>query len=255
MIQRQVGSRLNNRDEGLGARIRRMLDDLQNFKIDNPDAQKQMEDMLARLGRDPRPATSGPPSKGSPARPRASTTTRRQRRAGSLEAQRRARRAPSRPAEGRPQNPEAKSSAEPKRQRASHAERAEAAEGRSSEPSGSRRPSKDASEASGGQQAARRRPRRQGAGAASSRERASRDRPDAAGRRRRAEAGAPIPTRTALAEAKTNQKAIADELQKMLDGLSEFETYRGVVKDAQELLKQQEQAMKQTAETRPTSPT
>ena len=35
----------------------------------------------------------------------------------------------------------------------------------------------------------------------------------------------------------------------MLDGLSEFETYRGVVKDAQDLLKQQEQAMKQTAET------
>ena len=35
----------------------------------------------------------------------------------------------------------------------------------------------------------------------------------------------------------------------MLDGLSEFETYRGVVKDAQELLKQQEQTMKQTAET------
>ena len=27
----------------------------------------------------------------------------------------------------------------------------------------------------------------------------------------------------------------------MLDNLSEFETYRGVVKDAQELLKQQEQ--------------
>jgi len=40
-----------------------------------------------------------------------------------------------------------------------------------------------------------------------------------------------------LKEAETNQKAIADELQKMLDGLSEFETYRGVVKDAQELLK------------------
>ncbi len=34
----------------------------------------------------------------------------------------------------------------------------------------------------------------------------------------------------------------------MLDGLSEFETYRGVVKDAQDLLKQQEQAMKQTTE-------
>ena len=31
-------------------RITRMLDDQRNFKIDNPDAQKQMEDMLARLG-------------------------------------------------------------------------------------------------------------------------------------------------------------------------------------------------------------
>ncbi len=37
----------------------------------------------------------------------------------------------------------------------------------------------------------------------------------------------------ALTEAKANQKAIADELQKMLDGLSEFETYQAVVKDAQ----------------------
>src|SRR5262249_56334968 len=64
-----------------------------------------------------------------------------------------------------------------------------------------------------------------------------------------AQAGSPLDiAKQSLAEAKTNQKAIADELQKMLDGLSEFETYRGVVKDAQGLLKKQEQAMKQTAE-------
>src|SRR5262249_13676287 len=50
MIQRQVTSRTSNRHEGVGARIRRVLDDLRNFKIANPDAQKQMEDMLARLG-------------------------------------------------------------------------------------------------------------------------------------------------------------------------------------------------------------
>ena len=49
MIQRQVGSRFTNRDEGLAARIRRMLEDLQNFKIANPDAQKQMENMLAQV--------------------------------------------------------------------------------------------------------------------------------------------------------------------------------------------------------------
>ncbi len=49
MIQRQVGSRINNRDDGVGARMRRMLADLQNFKLENPDAQKQVEGMLARL--------------------------------------------------------------------------------------------------------------------------------------------------------------------------------------------------------------
>ena len=51
--------------------------------------------------------------------------------------------------------------------------------------------------------------------------------------------------KVALEEARTNQKAIADELQKMLDSLSEFETVRGIVKDAQALLKEHEQAMKQ----------
>ncbi len=49
MIQRQVGTRFTNRDEGLAARIRRMLEDLRNFKIANPEAQKQMQDMLARV--------------------------------------------------------------------------------------------------------------------------------------------------------------------------------------------------------------
>ena len=49
MIQRQVSGRINNRDEGVGARITHILDDQHNFKIDNPDAQKQLEDMLARL--------------------------------------------------------------------------------------------------------------------------------------------------------------------------------------------------------------
>src|SRR6202042_1495579 len=42
MIQRQVGSRLNNRDEGVGARLRRSLEDIQNFKLENPEAQQQM---------------------------------------------------------------------------------------------------------------------------------------------------------------------------------------------------------------------
>ncbi len=137
MIQRQVSGRLANRDEGLAARLRRMLEDLTNFKLQNPDAQKQLEEMLGKVGqlRDERlsPAEQGlsRASKSLEAEPAAAPT----------------------------------------------------------------KPAKDA-----------------------------------------------------LAEARDNQRAIAGELKKMLDGLSEFETYRGVVKDAQELLKQQEQAMKQTAD-------
>src|ERR671920_1036505 len=51
MIQRQVGSRINSRTDGLDQKIRRFLDDLQNFRLPNPDAQKQMEEMRAGVER------------------------------------------------------------------------------------------------------------------------------------------------------------------------------------------------------------
>src|SRR5262249_37978988 len=54
--------------------------------------------------------------------------------------------------------------------------------------------------------------------------------------------------KASLADARENQKAIADELQKMLDGLSEFETHREAVNEAKDLLKRQEEALKQSAE-------
>ncbi len=52
----------------------------------------------------------------------------------------------------------------------------------------------------------------------------------------------------ALAEAEKNQKAIVDELEKMLNGLSQFDTVRTAVKEAKGLLEQQEAAIKQAAE-------
>ena len=73
MIQRQVDQPHQQPRRGPGARIRRMLDDLRNFKIANPDAQKQMEDMLARVGAI-RDRNLGPAEQGSPAPSRASTT-------------------------------------------------------------------------------------------------------------------------------------------------------------------------------------
>ena len=52
----------------------------------------------------------------------------------------------------------------------------------------------------------------------------------------------------ALVEAEKNQKAIADELEKMLAGLSQFDTVRTAAKEAKALLDQQEEAIKRAAE-------
>ena len=52
----------------------------------------------------------------------------------------------------------------------------------------------------------------------------------------------------ALVEAEKNQKAIADELEKMLAGLSRFDTVRTAAKEAKSLLDQQEAAIKQAGE-------
>ncbi len=62
------------------------------------------------------------------------------------------------------------------------------------------------------------------------------------------EAGKPVErAKEALGQADKNQKAIADELQKMLDSLSRFDTQTQVVRDIQQAIKSQEQVMKETA--------
>ena len=49
-------------------------------------------------------------------------------------------------------------------------------------------------------------------------------------------------TRGSLGESRDNQQAIARELDAMLEGLSQFETLRGVTQDAEELLESQQEA-------------
>jgi hypothetical protein len=166
MIQRQVGSRITSPSDGLDQKIRRFLDDLKNFKIPNPDAQKQMEQMQSGVAK-VRQEHLGPAEQGLT---RASKSL-----------------------EGDNPDPN-QAQAQPQ------------AQAKTGQPQPREGQSKD----KGKDQAE--------------------------------------PTQLALKDAETNQKAIADELQKMLDGLSEFETYRGVVKDAQNLLKEQEEAMKHAAE-------
>ncbi len=51
MIQRQVSTRVTNKADGLQEKVDRFLEDLKNFKVDSPDARKQMEQMRDAVGR------------------------------------------------------------------------------------------------------------------------------------------------------------------------------------------------------------
>ena len=244
LIQRQVGSRMNNRDEGLEQKLRRMLDDLRNFKITNPEAEQQMKNMLERLAmlrdRHLEPAEQGLTRAGK-----------------SLEQM------PESPSQGLRHRTASRSDSrrQPQDQQAgkdSSKERGKDQQGAGKEQQGA---GKDQQGAGKDQQGGEHRSQGSGArdskpesGSPRAKNPASRSeprtrRPSSLPRPAPEQAGSPLDSaKKSLAEAKTNQKAIADELQKMLDGLSEFETYRGVVKDAQSLLKKQEETMKQTAE-------
>ncbi|SIO67299.1 protein of unknown function [Singulisphaera sp. GP187] len=215
MIQRQVGSRINSRTDGLDQKINRFLDDLKNFKVPNPDAEKQMQEMKSGVERI-RDKHLGPAEQGLTHAAKNLDEAQAGKPKDARNPQDAARPAPEAGQEKgaqTPSKPEGKSATRPK--------------------NGPQEPAKDGT-----------RPDPD----------ASNPKP-AAGDPAKADP-APQPPRNRfsdvarndLKESRANQKAIADELQKMLDGLSEFETYRGVVKDAQNLLKEQEQTMKQTAE-------
>ncbi len=208
-IQRQVGGRFTARDEGISARLRRMLQDMKNFRMDNPDTRKQMEDMLARVDkvrdRNLEPAEQGIV-----------------RAVKGLDDQS--------PGAGEPREPSGESQDAPKATQDRASEQPQPGE-KSKQPAETTKTGRP--DLKGSQ------PKEQG-GPQSTRPNAPSPAPS--------KPSPADPTRQALADARKNQKAIADELQKMLEDLSEFETYRGVVKDAQELLKQQEQAMKQAAD-------
>jgi hypothetical protein len=243
MIQRQVASRVTSPSDGLDQKIRRALDDLKNFKIANADAQKQMEQMQASVdqirrqhlgpaeqgltrasksldesqGQNPSPESN--PSRAEPGKSEPEGSERGKADAGKAEAASKAEagKAGADKAEAASKAEAGKAGADKAGAARSEAGKAEASQARSG---------------SGQSDAAKAQPGRSDAAKAQPGQSP-----------REAE-----PTRTALKEAESNQKAIADELQKMLDGLSEFETYRGVVKDAQKLLKEQEEAMKHAAE-------
>ncbi|WP_406696676.1 DUF4175 family protein [Singulisphaera sp. Ch08] len=242
MIQRQVASRINSHTDGLDQKINRFLDDLKNFKVPNPDAAKQMQEMQAGVERI-RDKHLGPAEQGLTHA------------AKNLEEAQAAK-----PKSSQNQGEVARPTpdAEPGREQPAQDASPSKADGQSA--AATKKASQDRAKATTGQPSPDQPGTKKADGQEPSKE-GTQPTPDSANPKGGTDDPAkanpqPQPPRNRfseiarnnLKESGTNQQAIADELQKMLDGLREFETYRSVVKDAQNLLKEQEQTMKQTAD-------
>jgi hypothetical protein len=256
LIQRQVGNRVSNRTDGLDHKVRKYIDDLKNFKLPNPDAQQQMEEMRAGIGRirenhlepaeqgltraskrldEPAAANGSQPQGKTPetgAQPANDAARKDGENPPAQQGQPKAQ--PNQPANAKDQGASAKADGQPEAKAGTPQSKGQTGQPQSKGQAGQpQSKGQDGQPQSNGQRG----------------QPESRDQRQAPGERAQppqaADARSP---QSDLKEAQDNQKAIVSELQKMLDGLSEFETYRGVVKDVQNLQKEQDQAIKQANE-------
>jgi hypothetical protein len=215
-VQRQVGNRISDPADGLEEKAQRFLDDLENNKIEDADAREQME-QIRQGAQKLREQNVGPAEQ---------NITRANKTLENLEEPQPGQPAADseRPTEGPPQSDRERG--------ASPGEKAQATrqppnQGKSVEPEGRAERSKGEAPTQPGELD---KPAPQPPA----------DRPD--------EPLTPIRSaRASLAQAETNQNTIADELQRMLDGLREFETKSALTRDAEKLLKNLEEVMKQSA--------
>lgn len=238
MVQRQVEGRVTNRADGLDRKIQQFLDDLKNFKVDNPDAQKQMEGMKDGVER-----------------------IREQHLAPSEQGISRAAKALDDAGEPQASQGNAEAKADDSKPEAKGAEAGKAEKG--GDPTASKGQQGKPSAASKGQQqqgkAGDPGQQNQGgeqAGAQDSGQQGDQGQQGQQGKQGeqspQPQAGKASPAaeqaKKALAQAEQHQQATVDELQKMLDGLGEFNTMREMVRDAEKLLRDQDEALKQSAE-------
>ncbi len=198
IIQRQVNNRVTNKADGLDQKIRQFQQDARDFKADNADANRQMDELRDAVQRI-KDRNLGPAE----------------------QALTRATKQLDRPDADRP-NPDA-------------------AKGPANDPKGEPNPA-DAKARAKGQPKSQPDDPSKGVPKAD----AKGSKPDGGGKSP-ADKPASAPKQS-LAEAERNQKAIVDELEKMRDGLSQFDTIQTAGKEAKALLQKQEQAMKQAAE-------
>ena len=245
-IQRQVSGRVASPNDGLDQKVRQFLQDLKNLKVENPDALAQMQALKDSVDRIKDNHLD-------PAEQGLARTNKALENADRTKADGDASKPQDDPKAGEPkadggQQPGDKADARPgDKADAKSGDKADAKPGDKADanPAGDPKPGdkaggdpKPGDDPKGGDKA----DAKPGDAKSGDKDKAG-DKDQAAGK----PGAKPPTTKDALAQAETHQKAIAEELQKMLDGMKELDTYQGVVKDAQKLLEQQQNALKDSA--------
>jgi hypothetical protein len=214
-IQRQITGRVADPSEGLRGKVEKFLEDQANLRLANPGAREQMERMrqaIARVENDHLDPAERHLARAAAALDEAARQGERDAgRPGPPDAARPTQSSGERPAENPGANARPDRSSPPDRQNPAGAQTPSQA-GPPQKPDGQPTPSGD---------------------------RPGGDEPDPSDTSPRAE----------LSRAARDQSAIAEELQRMLDSLGEFETYRGMVQEAKNLLKEQREAAEAAART------
>ncbi len=270
IIQRQVNDRVTNKSDGLEQKIRDLQRDTKDFKSDNPDAQAQIQALREAVDRikdnnlnpadqalnqaikgmeppgandqaDPAPAPqpgnqdakpqAQPPGKSS----RAGQAKAQQAQADEAKGQESKTSQPGDQAKARPAGDQPK--AEASKDAVPQGQPSKAAKPGGDSPKGAT--AKDQAKGQAGEAAGEAKPQPGQPEEGQDQPGQPSPKPDLPG---------PAKPKAALAEAGMNQKAIVDELEKMLAGLSKFDEVKDVAKEAKGLLRQQEQAIKEAAE-------
>ena len=288
IIQRQVNDRVTSKSDGLEAKIRDYQRDTKDFKIDNPDTDRQMDAMRQAVDRikdnnlNPADQSLNRAVKGLE-QPDAANDAR-----APDQAQAQAAQLPGEPPQAGPQ-PKAQAQAgeqakgaqargEPAKgnqakgeqakadaSKAQAGEQAKAQDGEQAKGQAGDQAKADASKGASpkGQQAKGASPDGQPSPEDPAKSQAGQDgQPQPKGQDGQPQAGEkgqprpqgqrkPQPSTTpkaALAEAEKNQKAIVDELENLVAGLNRFDEVKDAAKDAKSLLRQEEQLMKEAAD-------
>ena len=275
IIQRQVNNRVTNKSDGLEQKIRQYQQDTKDFKVENPETDRQMaamRDAVDRIkdrnldpadqalnqaikGFDPQAndnngeqpkAPEGQDPEGQPPKDQPGAQARSDQAKGQQAKGEQAKDQGGAEPKGDPANAEqpkgqagAKAKGDPSKGATSKGQQAKGEESKDQAGAdGQGQDSKDQAAGKDGQP-----PSKGQAGQPKAGPKPGDKSPQGQPREQ-----APNTPKAALAEAEKNQKAIADELQDMLAGLSRFDEVKDAVKDAKSLLRQQEQAMKEAAE-------